>query len=73
MKRILLITLSIILVLAAVLVIIKVTGTDLQGRPTDSISADQSDDVFFGSGDDISPVVDDYEIELQEDEFVEFK
>lgn len=73
-----LITLSVMVLLVAVLAIIKVTRKNKEHLPDDDsaisdILDEETDDIVWEDDADESPVVDDYEVELQEDDVVEFR
>ena len=77
-KRKWLITLCIVLFLVTVLAIIEVIRTNKEHLPDDNSSVsdivdEETDDVVWEDDADTSPVVDDYEVELQEDDVAEFR
>lgn len=77
-KRKWLITLSVMVLLVAILAIIKVTRKNEEHLPDNDsaisdISDEETDDIVWEDDVDTSPVVDDYEVELQEDDVVEFR
>ena len=72
MKRIWLITLGIVILLAVAVVIIKVTGTGQKHHTPDNIPVAQTDSDYIEDGDD-SEVIDDYVVELQENEVIDFR
>ena len=77
-KRKWLITLCIVLFLVTVLAIIKAIRIDKEHLPDDNsavsdIVDEGTDDVVWEDDADTSPVVDDYEVELQEDDVAEFR
>ena len=77
-KRKWLITLCIVLFLVTVLAIIEVIRTDKEHLPDDNsavsdIVDEETNDVVWEDDADTSPVVDDYEVELQEDDVAEFR